>query len=105
MANEIGSKVLTFVRRLPEREIFCPTPFTLFPDPDHHGFYSELFRAWTLVKGEPERELQHNMEWVWKYYLMGKSRIFGKVMSNDEEHAFATIVNNVRVYGPIDLPL
>ncbi len=103
MANEIGLKVLTFVRRPPDRTVFCVTPLTLFPDLPN--FYSGLFRAWTLVKGDPEREQQINGEWVWKYHLMGKSRIFGKVMSSNEELAFATIVNNIRVYGPIDFPL
>jgi hypothetical protein len=101
IANELGSKALTFVQRPPGREIFCATPMVLFPD--LRQFYSKLFRAWTLVKGDPEREQQNNGDWVWKYHLMGKSRIFGNVMSSDEEHAFATIVNNVRIYGPIDL--
>ena len=103
IANNTGSKALTFVQRLPEREVFCATPLILFPD--YPDFYSELFRAWTLVKGEPEQEQQSNGEWVWKYHLMGKSRIFGQVMKREEEDAFATIVDKVRVYGPIDLSI
>jgi len=100
LANETGSKVLTFVRRIPGKEIVCATPFVLFPDLPN--FYSGMFRAWTLVKGERE---QQNGEWVPKYHLMGKSKIFGRVLRYDEEHAFATTVKNVRIYGPIDLPL
>jgi hypothetical protein len=110
MTNEVGSKALTFVRRLPGKEVYCATPIYLYPDSPN--FYSNLFRAWTLVKGEPEREQSPDGEWVWKYHLMGKSRILGRITSDDEEyafatveHAFATIVPNVRVYGPIDLPV
>lgn len=99
IANKMGSKVLTFFRGLPEKEIFCAMPLILLPEP-----YSELSRAWTLVKGNPEREQQPNKYWCRKCHLMGKSRIFGSVLSNGE-HALDTIVDEVKVYGPIDLPL
>jgi len=103
IANETGSKALTFVRRLPEREAFGATPIVLFPDmPDA---YSDLFRAWTLVKGEPEREQQPNGDWAWKYHLMGKSRIFGNIANGKIEPTFTSFIDKVKVYGPVDLPL
>jgi hypothetical protein len=97
LSNDIGSKALMFARRPAGSEIVCASPLILFRDE-----YSWLYRGWTLQKGSPEVVRDSEGLPVWKYHLMGKSRVFGMISAVNEGESFANKVKGVRFYGPLD---
>jgi hypothetical protein len=98
-----GKRALIYAR-IPDAgsnvDVVCATPMVLLEDE-----YSELFRGWTLGKGNLDKVKDDKGDWRWKFHLLGKSKVHGMISNPQGSEGgtkcrFGKEVQGVRIYGP-----